>query len=168
MTQIRLAGCVHDSIVDGPGLRFTVFTQGCLLACPGCHNATTQPLDQGTWMSVDEVIADMASNPLVTGLTLSGGEPSLQPRAAAELAEAAHQLGLDVWCYTGYRVEPLLRRCVDEADLARLLDAVDVLVDGRFVLAKRTLTLPWRGSSNQRLIDMPSTRRTGSAVMWQG
>lgn len=164
---LQLAGRAHDSIVDGPGLRYVIFTQGCPLACAGCHNPTTQLFGVGASYVVDELVADMRSNPLITGLTLSGGEPTLQPGGCAELAEAAHDTGLDVWCYSGYTIERLLRRRRTEPALDRLLHAVDVLVDGPFVLAKRSLTTPWRGSTNQRLIDVPATLDAGRATLWQ-
>ena len=163
--RLRLAGRVQDSIVDGPGLRYVVFTQGCTLACPGCHNPETQPLSGGHVVPVADLVAELLSNPLTAGLTLSGGEPSLQAIGCAALAEAAREHGLNVWCYSGYRVEALLRRTRSEPDLARLLWAVDVLVDGPFLLARRTLALPWRGSSNQRLVALPETLKTGSVVL---
>lgn len=162
--RMRVAGRTQDSIVDGPGLRYVVFAQGCELACTGCHNVATQPLAGGEDIPVPTLIAEMRDNPLLTGLTLSGGEPTRQPAAAAHLAEAARHDGLDVWCYSGYRVEALLRHSRHVPQLARLLAAIDVLVDGPFVIARRSLTLPWRGSTNQRLVDIPATLAAGRAV----
>lgn len=163
---LRIAGTAHDSIVDGPGVRFTVFTQGCRLACVGCHNPETQPLCGGRTVTVDHLLAELESNPLISGLTLSGGEPSLQPGPCADLAEAAHVRGLSVWCWSGYTAEMLLRRSQSDPQLVRLLRAVDVLVDGPFILAQRTLNLPWRGSGNQRLISMKETLTGGSPALW--
>lgn len=165
MTGLRIAGSVHDSIVDGPGLRYVVFTQGCLLACSGCHNPETWDASAGKLVDVAELIADMTANPLVTGLTLSGGEPTLQPAACAELAQAARASGLNVWCYSGYRIERLLWRARREPALAELLSQIDVLVDGPYLEANRTLTRPWRGSTNQRLLELPATLGTGAAVL---
>lgn len=163
--KLRVAGRVQDSIVDGPGLRYVVFTQGCLLACPGCHNPATWPRDAGEEVEVAVLLDELAANPLTTGLTLSGGEPSLQAAGCAELARGARDLGMTVWCYSGYRIEHLLRRSAHEAALADLLGLVDVLVDGPFVLARRSLALPWRGSTNQRLIDLPATLAGGQTVV---
>ncbi|MBW3085565.1 Choline trimethylamine-lyase activating enzyme [Austwickia sp. TVS 96-490-7B] len=164
---MRIAGRTHDSIVDGPGLRYVVFAQGCPLACPGCHNPQSQDPYGGVSVPVSEMIADWRSNPLLTGVTLSGGEPSRQPVAAAALARAAHDDGLDVWCWSGYRVEALLRQASTDPDVASLLSLVDVLVDGPYVQNRRTLQLAWRGSDNQRLIDLPSTIRSGRVTLYQ-
>lgn len=148
--KIRIAGTQNDSIVDGEGLRFTVFVQGCLRGCKGCHNPRTHDLLGGYEVEVDELISEMKKNPLLDGLTISGGEPFLQVDACAELALKAHEIGLNVWCYTGYKFEELS----DSEVYKRLLDQVDILVDGEFILEQRTLSLPWRGSKNQRLIDV--------------
>lgn len=152
-------GLVQDSIVDGPGLRFVCFVQGCPHHCPGCHNPDSHdPLGKGTFMTVDEVAEQMLSNPLTDGLTLSGGEPFEQALGCLALAKIAHEHGLNVWCYTGYTLE-YLEANGDEVQKA-LLDEVDVLVDGPFVLAERSLTLDWRGSKNQRIINLKEVRGT--------
>lgn len=160
---LRIAGTVSDSIVDGPGLRYVVFTQGCPLACDGCHNPQTQPLTGGRTVRVDELIHEMLGNPLTSGLTLTGGEATLQPEGCTSLALAAHTAGLNVWCYSGFTFAALLRRARSEPQLAALLHQIDVLVDGPFIRSRRSLTLPWRGSTNQRLIDVPASLRGGSA-----
>ena len=121
--KIRIAGITQDSIVDGKGLRFVVFTQGCPHHCPGCHNPETHPLWGGELIEVREVIEQMNENPLSDGLTLSGGEPFFQPYACAEIAKAAKDRGLSVWCYTGYRLDEL--NTIHGAD--ELLKYVDVL-----------------------------------------
>lgn len=159
--KIRIAGIVQDSIVDGRGLRFVVFTQGCPHQCPGCHNPETHDIRGGTLMDVDEIIAQMYANPLCDGLTLSGGEPFYQPFACAEIAKSAKEQGMNVWCYTGYRLEEL--NTMYGAD--ELLQYVDVLVDGRFIQSKRSLDLEFRGSSNQRVIDMNAYRETGEITL---
>lgn len=164
--SLRIAGRVHDSIVDGPGLRYVVFTQGCPLRCSGCHNPSARSFAAGRDVTVAELIADLDSNPLITGLTLSGGEPTMQAGACAELARAARDRGLSTWCYSGFRMERLLTRCASEPDLLSLLQHLDVLVDGPYLKVKRTLTLPWRGSRNQRLIDVPATLSSGHVVEW--
>lgn len=149
--NLRIAGTCTDSIVDGPGVRFTVFVQGCLRNCPGCHNPQTHDVAGGYEVDTDCLIAQMQSNPLLDGLTISGGEPFLQPLECAELARKAHQIGLNVWCYTGYTLEELQFSVNAEAH-KRLLEQVDVLVDGEYRQEERSLGLPWRGSRNQRII----------------
>ena len=162
---MRIAGTVQDSIVDGPGLRFTVFTQGCPHHCPGCHNPHTHDPSGGQEVSVEELDRRMAANPADRGLTLSGGDPFLQPAECARLARLAHGRGCDVWTYTGYTYEALLERR-DPAEL-ELLEQTDVLVDGPFIEALKSYAARFRGSTNQRLIDLTETRRTGRLTLWQ-
>ncbi len=161
---MRIANTISDSIVDGPGLRFTVFTQGCPHGCPGCHNPDTHDPGGGREVSLEELIARMSTNPLTQGLTLSGGDPFLQAEECAALARAAHEMGLNVWSYTGYTYERLLE-LGDPGHLA-LLAETDVLVDGPFVLALKSYAVKFRGSSNQRLIDLAGTRAAGHIVLW--
>ena len=149
---MRIYGLVQDSIVDGVGLRFVCFVQGCPHHCPGCHNPDSHDPNGGTEMTTDEVIAEMLSNPLTDGLTLSGGEPFEQAEDCLTIAKAAHAHWLNVWAYTGYTMEHLREN--GTADQIALLAEVDVLVDGRYIKEKRSLSLEWRGSSNQRVIDM--------------
>ncbi|MDD4079954.1 MAG: anaerobic ribonucleoside-triphosphate reductase activating protein [Eubacteriales bacterium] len=161
--EIRISGTVMDSIVDGPGLRFTVFTQGCPHRCPGCHNPETHDPLGGRIADTEDLLARMRENPLLSGLTLSGGEPFAQPEACLALALAARALGLDVWVYSGYTYEELLKR----GGAAReLLTACDVLVDGPFIMDQRSLELSFRGSRNQRLIDLAKTREAGEVRLW--
>ena len=148
--QVRVAGIVQDSVVDGPGLRNVVFAQGCMHGCPGCHNPQAQPMGGGALMSVAELWGEVRGNPLTMGLTISGGEPFLQPRPLAALARLAKGAGLSVWVFTGFVFEQLL---AGEGNMA-LLRYADVLVDGPFVQELKTYSLPWRGSSNQRLINV--------------
>ena len=164
--KLRIAGTVGDSIVDGPGLRLTVFTQGCPHHCPGCHNPQTHDFSGGYDATVEELFAQYRENPLLRGVTLSGGEPFCQPAPLAELARLVHGAGGDVFCYTGYTYEQLL--AMDDPAVASLLDEVDVLIDGPFLLAERDLTLLFRGSANQRLLDVPRSRAAGRPVWWDG
>ena len=163
--NIRIAGTVNDSIVDGPGYRYTIFTQGCPHHCPGCHNPQSHDFEGGRVVDTETILRQVRENPLLDGITLSGGEPFCQPEACRALAEAAHGLGMSVWCYTGYTWEKLMQ----EADPARLalLEAVDVLVDGPFILAQKSLELKFCGSRNQRLIDVRKTRQAGQVTLWQ-
>jgi len=151
---------IQDSIVDGPGLRFVVFAQGCRLRCEGCHNPGTWDLQGGDEVSADEIIAQMLSNPLTDGLTLSGGEPFLQSDDCVRIAAAARERGLNVWTFTGYTFEELL----PVAEYRPLLELTDVLVDGPFVAGERSFDLKWRGSRNQRVVDVPKSIEAGAAV----
>ena len=160
--QIRIAGLVPESFVDGDGIRFAIFMQGCLRNCEGCHNPETHALDGGRLIDTAEIVAALKKNPLLDGITLTGGEPFLQIDAAAELARSAKSLGLSVWCYTGNRFEELT------ADAQKLLDNVDVLIDGEFVESLRDLELEFRGSSNQRIIDVKKSRAQNKIVPWFG
>lgn len=157
--KIRIAGIVDDSIVDGEGVRLTVFTQGCPHHCHGCHNPQTWNLTGGHEIDTEEIVQKLKANPLLSGITFSGGEPFLQPAPLAEIARAAHKLGLDVWSYTGFTLEELKKR----TDVQQLLNEVDVLVDGPYVEALRDLTLRFRGSSNQRIIDLNELRKGDAA-----
>lgn len=159
---IRIAGFVKESIVDGPGIRYTLFTQGCPHRCPGCHNPETHDFAGGRLVTVREVVQDFFKNPMLKGITLSGGEPFAQARAAAELAKAVKEGGRDVIVYTGYTFEQLVAGEVPHAE--DLLSVTDLLVDGRFELSKRDLTLKFRGSSNQRILDCPRSLASGIPV----
>ena len=162
--KLRIFGLVEDSYVDGPGIRFAVFVQGCPHHCPGCHNPESHDFAAGREADTADIIRQMTANPMLDGLTLSGGEPMCHPEACLELARAAKAAGLNVWCYTGYTLEKLQA----ESDPKRLalLEAVDVLVDGPFMLAQRSLELKYCGSRNQRLIDLKKTRQAGEIALW--
>lgn len=174
---ICLYGLEADSIVDGPGLRFAVFVQGCTHGCPGCHNPESQPSGEGcgTSSTVGAVCAKIAANPLTQGVTLTGGEPFEQASACAAIGRWARERGLSVWTYTGYLYENLLAcaagECelpgVDGAGAAALLEATNVLVDGPFVQARHSYDLRWKGSANQRVIDLDATKAAGSVVLWE-
>lgn len=157
--KIRIAGIVDDSIVDGDGLRLSVFTQGCPHHCVGCQNPDTHAASGGRDEDTENILARIDANPLLTGITFSGGEPFLQPAPLTRLAKEAHKRGLDVWSYTGYTLEELLAKKNPAIDA--LLRELDVLVDGPYEERLRDLTLNFRGSSNQRIIDMNAFRKTG-------
>lgn len=164
--HMKIAGTVNDSIVDGPGYRYAIFTQGCPHGCPGCHNPHTHDMRGGKDVDTDDMLVEILDNPLLSGVTFTGGDPFMQPRPLADLAaKIKEQTALDLWCYTGYTLEELQAR--DDADIDRLLTYVDVLIDGRFIEAQRDITLDFRGSRNQRLIDMVKTRETGRIALWQ-
>ena len=158
--QIRIAGLVPESYVDGDGIRFAIFMQGCQRNCAGCHNPETHSLDGGRLIDTGEIISEVKKNPLLDGITLTGGEPLLQIDAAKELARAAKSLGLSVWLYTGYIFEEL------PPAAKTLLESVDVLIDGAFIESQRDLDLQFRGSRNQRIIDVKKTYAQNKIVLW--
>lgn len=161
---MRIANTVTDSIVDGPGLRFTVFTQGCNHHCLGCHNPETHDLAGGREVSVEELISLIGKNQLIEGVTLSGGEPFLQAKDCSRLAAAAHAKKLTVWTYTGYQYEELIKAGNSAWDA--LLEETDVLVDGPYLDREQSYGLSFRGSRNQRLIDIPKSKKAGKAILW--
>lgn len=160
--KLRLAQVVEDSIVDGPGLRLAVFVQGCGHHCPGCHNpGSHDPL--GGYQGDTDDLLPLLDNPMLGGVTLTGGEPFEQPQPLALLAREAQARGLTVWTYTGFVLEQLLAS--PDPHVAQLLTHTDVLVDGPFVLARRSLALTFRGSDNQRMIDLPATLAGRTVVL---
>ncbi|MGL5271052.1 MAG: anaerobic ribonucleoside-triphosphate reductase activating protein [Selenomonadaceae bacterium] len=163
MASLKISGTVDDSIVDGEGYRFTIFTQGCPHACPGCHNPQTHDREGGYLVDTDDLYRQICENPLLSGVTFSGGEPFLQPQPLAELARKLQTRGLNITTYTGYTLEELQR--LQSLAINELLDVTDILIDGPFLLAERDLTLAFRGSHNQRIIDMNRTRQSGTIVL---
>ena len=151
--EIRLAGVVKESIVDGPGIRYTVFVQGCPHGCPGCHNPETHDFEGGYTESIEVLLEDFKSNPLLTGITLSGGEPMCQAKALLPLAKAVRELGKDVVIYTGYTAEALSEMSKEVPEIKELALTARLMVDGPYMQDLRDLTLVFRGSSNQRLLD---------------
>ena len=143
----------------------SVFVQGCPHNCPGCHNPQTHDFSGGHIAQTDDVIAHLGQNPLVRGLTLSGGEPMMQPEPLYLIAKAAKEKGMNVWCYTGFTLENLLKE--NRADRMKLLSVLDVLVDGPFLSHERSLDLLYCGSKNQRLIDVAASLVRGKPVLWQ-
>lgn len=163
--KLRIAGTVQDSIVDGPGIRFVIFTQGCPHHCPGCHNPQTHDFAGGYEVNSEELIQKMEENPLLSGVTFSGGEPFCQAEALVPIAEAVKAAGKHLMVYTGYLYEQLL--AMKDPFVQRLLELADVLVDGPFILAERNLTLQYRGSENQRVIDLKKTKEAGEIVLYR-
>jgi anaerobic ribonucleoside-triphosphate reductase activating protein len=163
VATLTIGGIEPESIVDGPGFRYTVFVQGCNLRCPGCHNARLQPFTGGRSIAVGEILDAIRDNPLLSGLTLSGGDPFTQARVCAVLAEEVQAMGLSVVTYTGYTFEALW--LANRPDWRRLIMATDVLVDGPFIRDLRNIDLRFRGSSNQRLIDVRRTFGAGKIIV---
>lgn len=154
MESIRISGIINESIVDGPGIRLVVFAQGCIHNCKDCHNPHTHNFSDGYDMEINDIIELIKSNSLLDGLTLSGGDPFEQPLAASKLAIKVKDLGLSVVTYTGYTFEKLIKRGEQSQEVKALLLATDILIDGCFQIENKDLTLPFIGSSNQRIIDV--------------
>lgn len=162
---IRLAGLVPESYVDGPGIRFTVFVQGCPHHCKGCHNPETHDFNGGRLADVDKIFGKIIRDPLIKGVTFSGGEPFCQPEPLNYLAGMLKEKGYHVMSYSGYTFEELLKMSEENSNIKGLLEKLDILVDGRFELSQRSLELKFKGSRNQRLIDVPKSLKEGRVVL---
>lgn len=162
---IRLAGLVPESYVDGPGIRFTVFVQGCPHHCKGCHNPETHDFNGGRLADVDKIFGKIIRDPLIKGVTFSGGEPFCQPEPLNYLAGLLKEKDYHVMSYSGYTFEELLEMSEKNSDVKGLLEKLDILVDGRFELSQRSLELKFKGSRNQRLIDVPKSLKEGRVVL---
>lgn len=166
MTKIRLAFPLQsDSIVDGEGIRTVVWTQGCLHHCPGCHNPQTHDLNGGIEYDIEEIKKELSELEWQDGITLSGGDPFFQAKASAEIAKYARSLGMNVWAYTGYTYEQLLSISQKNQDIRELLYSIDVLVDGRFEQDKKSLNIRYRGSTNQRIINVPESLKNNQTFI---
>lgn len=157
MSDLRVSGVVRESIVDGDGIRFVVFVQGCPHHCEGCHNPQTHDFHGGSLVSTDKIFQEFSKNPLLCGITFSGGEPFCQAEQLAELGKKVTKSGKNVWVYSGYTFEQLLEMSQNDKGVLDLLNTADVLIDGKFVLEQKSLLLRFRGSKNQRIIDLKKT-----------
>jgi len=164
---LRIAGIEPESFVDGPGIRMTIFTQGCPHHCPGCHNPQTHDFKGGHFISIDEILSMIDENPLLDGVTFSGGDPMEQAAALMPLAREIKERGMNLVIYTGYTYERLMALSNERPDMFELLTFADILIDGPFVMAKRSLDLMFRGSSNQRIIDVQESLTQGHVVLHQ-
>ena len=165
MSKIEIAGIVEDSITDGPGLRFVVFTQGCPHHCIGCHNPTTHKIGDGTIVDTMYLLEKIDANPLCSGVTLSGGDPIIQASELIEFAKEVKKRNLNLAMFTGFTFEQLLKK--NDKSINELLSYIDVLIDGKFELDKRSLELKYKGSSNQRTIDVKESLKQGEVVLMQ-
>ena len=159
--MIYLADIISDSIVDGPGLRTTIFCQGCPHHCPGCHNMETWPFEGGTPLDTEAILNIIRSNPLSRGVTFSGGEPFAQADGFTELAIALKELKYEVASYSGYTFDQLLNGTEAQKELLR---HIDVLIDGPYLKEERTLSATFRGSKNQRIINVPASLEAGHVI----
>ena len=162
--NIKLAGLVADSIVDGPGFRFTIFTQGCPHHCEGCHNPDTHDFNGGRYADCDKIVEKIKENKLTAGVTFSGGEPFCQPEPCAYMAEKLKASGYHLMAFTGYTFEKLLEMSKEDENIKKFLNLLDVIIDGKFILAQRSLGLRYKGSKNQRTIDVKESIKQGRAV----
>lgn len=156
--NIRIAGIVRESIVDGPGLRFAIFSQGCPHSCKGCHNESTHDFNGGYDCELSKILDEIDKNPLLTGVTFTGGEPFCQPKEFYKLGVEVKERGLDIVAYSGYTLEELKEMAKNDEDIGKLLDIIDYLVDGPFILEEKDLTLEFRGSRNQRFIRLVDSK----------
>ena len=154
MKELRISGIVPESIVDGPGIRYTVFVQGCPHHCEGCHNPQTHDFEGGRLVDIEDIMNEIQRNPLLSGATFSGGEPFCQPEALFELGKLIKEKGLNLVCYSGYTFEELLALSEKRPAIKDLLSLTDILIDGKFILKEKSLMLKFRGSKNQRIIDV--------------
>lgn len=151
---IRLSGIAYESLVNGPGMRRVFFAQGCKHNCEGCFNPETHDFSGGEEKNIDDLIKDVLKNKMIKGITFSGGDPVEQADKFSYMAKAFKKSGLNIWCYTGYTFEILLEKMKNEDSIRELIENIDVLVDGRFEINNKKEGLRFRGSSNQRIIDV--------------
>lgn len=164
--KIRLATKIiqEDSIVDGEGIRAVIWTQGCIHNCPGCHNPETHSFQDGFIVDVESIKEQISKLEGQDGITFSGGDPMEQAEACGEIARYAKSLGLNIWCYTGYCYEELIKKAFYVKAIRDFLDNIDVLIDGKFILAEKSYDAVFRGSKNQRIIDVKKSLQTGRTI----
>jgi len=152
--EIRLAGIIYESLSNGPGLRRVLFSQGCKHNCEGCFNPHTHPFEGGQLFKIKDIVKDILENPMLRGVTFSGGDPLEQAEEFAYIAKKVKEAGKDIWVYTGYTYEYIIENRYKRDGFNELLKNIDVLVDGKFEINKENEKLKFRGSSNQRIIDV--------------
>jgi anaerobic ribonucleoside-triphosphate reductase activating protein len=162
--MVRLAGIIHESMVNGPGIRRVLFAQGCVHNCEACFNPETHSLEGGELKDMDRLIEDINSNPMLVGVTFSGGDPFEQPEEFAYLAKNIKKDGKNIWCYTGYTFEYILENIEKICGWKDLLNNIDVLIDGKFIKNKVDNKLKFKGSSNQRIINVTESLLIGKVV----
>ena len=163
MQSVKIAGAKKHSSVNGPGVRYVLFVQGCSHHCPGCQNPETHDISEGVEMEVEEVVSDILATRYLDGLTLSGGDPLFQPEASFEIAKRVKESGLDIWMYTGWTFEQIMDGKAGQK-AKEVLSFIDVLVDGPYVEALRSEDVIWRGSTNQHLVDVKKSLEHGHRV----
>jgi anaerobic ribonucleoside-triphosphate reductase activating protein len=164
MMEIRIAGTVRESVVDGPGLRFVIFTQGCCHRCKGCHNPDTWDLLGGETVKAEDLLKQVKAEKLIKGVTFSGGEPFLQAAPLAWLGHEIKKQGLDLITFTGYTWQELQELCSEDRAANDLMQLSDYIIDGPFMLEEKDFDLPFRGSRNQRIIDVKKSIAAGKVM----
>ena len=160
--RLRIAGIEPESFVDGPGIRMTIFTQGCNHHCPGCQNPQTHDFND-----IEEILDMIEENPLLDGITFSGGDPMDQAAALIPLAREIKERGMNLVIFTGYTYERLMDLAHERPEMFELLTFADILIDGPFIMAKKSLDIKFRGSTNQRIIDVQQSLVEGHVVLHQ-
>lgn len=163
--NIRLSGIAYESLVNGPGMRRVFFSQGCNHKCKGCFNPDTHDFDGGEERDMDELIKDVKDNPIIKGVTFSGGDPFERAEEFAYMARAFKVMNLNIWCYTGYTFEDIKSNLNSKKEWSDLLNNIDVLVDGKFEIKNKVPGLRFRGSSNQRIIDVKESLKLGYTIV---
>jgi len=164
-TKLKVSGIIKESIVDGPGLRYVIFTQGCFHKCEGCHNPHTHDMDGGYYVDISTILGEIKRNPLLDGVTFSGGEPFLQCKPLSLLGNEIKKLGLSIITYTGYTFEQLFELSQSDPDLFSLLKVSDIIIDGKFEIEQKDLLLKFKGSKNQRIVNVSKSLHKQEAVM---
>ena len=164
--MIRLAGIAYNSLVNGPGIRRVFFSQGCTHNCKGCFNPDTHDFSGGELMNMDKLIKDTLDDPLIEGITFSGGDPFSQANKVSYMAKVFKQNDKNIWCYTGYTYEHIISNLKDNPGWEELINNIDVLVDGRFEEEKYEDGLKFKGSSNQRIINMPESLKQNKVILY--
>ena len=157
---MKIIKIIDGTSVDGPGLRTSIYFSGCSHHCPGCQNPQTWDINAGNDTDIDDVLKTVIDNDF--DVTFSGGDPLFQVEEATELAKRIKHIGKNIWCYTGYTYEQILA----DSRLSQILPFIDVLVDGRFDINLRDISLRFRGSANQRLIDVHKSP-LGKIAIWE-
>lgn len=163
--DIRLSGIAYESLVNGPGMRRVFFSQGCKHNCYGCFNLDTHDFNGGELKNIEMLIKDVLNNPMLSGITFSGGDPLEQAEEFSYMAKVFKQNNLNIWCYTGYTFEYILENQKKRNGWKDLITNIDVLVDGKFDINKKDEKLKYRGSSNQRIIDVRKSLEMGTIVV---
>ncbi len=163
---LRLYGTHLESITDGPGIRYAIFTQGCPHDCPGCHNPDSHAFGDGYLRDTAGILREILANPLLDGVTFSGGEPFMQAEELAGLAAGVKAAGLNLIVFSGYTWEELISQSAHRPGWPDLLHLTDILVDGRYEAARRSYNLRFRGSANQRAIDVQASLAAGRVIAW--
>lgn len=162
---VRLAGIAYESLVNGPGMRRVYFAQGCSHNCKGCFNKETHDFNGGELKDIDKLIEDALSNPMLKGITFSGGDPLEQAESFSYMARKFKASGLNIWCYTGYTFEKVLENMKKNNYLKELINNIDVLVDGPFEIENKKEGLKFKGSSNQRIIDVKGSLSSNTVIV---